>query len=522
MIAAPSPLAVETGRKIAAQGGNVVDVTVAVALTLSVTSPYFAALGGGGFAMVKMDGPAQALDFREVAPAAMGKDYYRNLGKDASITGGHAVGVPGVPAGLWALHQKYGKLKWPLLFADAIRLAQNGFPLSGEWVHGTNDEKGRFNEGGRKAFMKTGGASYVAGEILKQPALAKALIEFRDHGVDGFYGGAVADDLVKTIGESGGKMTRADLKNYKVRWLEPIQTEFSGYKIDLMPPPSSGGVVILAGLKLIEKLDLKSKAFLSIDELHMLAEIEARSFRGRSLLGDPDFHKNPLKLLSSENYLNEMAKSISTKKVVALKPLDESTVGKESTETTHFSVLDSDGHAAAFTVTLNGDWGSAVVSNRFHIALNNEMDDFTTRPGEANMYGLIQGEGNNVAPGKRPLSSMSPTLVEKNDKVVMSLGAPGGPRIISSVLQVLYRVLVQNLNVDVAVQTPRVHHQFLPTKLYVDARRFSPEILQGLRDRGHVIEEAGWMGKVYAVRLNDGGVLEGAFDARGEGAAGGI
>lgn len=521
LISGPSAYAVEAGHKVAALGGNVVDVAVAVGLTLSVTTPYYAALGGGGFALVKMDDGVQALDFREAAPAATGKDYYKDLPKDASITGGPAVGVPGFPAGLWALHQKYGKLKWEQLFSAATQLATKGFQVSGEWVEKSDEEKGRFNNAGRKAFFRMGKLTYKPGEVLKQPALVKALTDLKTKKLKGFYEGEVAEDIVQSVKDAKGVMTLNDLKNYKVRWLKPLSTEFEGYKIYLMPPPSSGGVVILSALKLMEVLNLKSKPALSIDELHLLAEIEARAFRGRALLGDPDFHKNPVKFLTSSPYLNEMAKSVTDKKSVALKPLLENEV-KESNETTHFSVMDSEGHAVTLTVTLNGNYGSAVITDRFHIALNDEMDDFTTRTGEPNMYGLVQGSGNDVQPGKRPLSSMSPTLVEKDGKVVMAIGAPGGPRIITAVLQTLYRVLAQKMNVDMAVQAPRVHHQFLPNTVYVDAGRFSPEVLQGLRDRGHTIEESHGMGKVYIVHLRSDGILEGAFDSRGEGAAGGI
>lgn len=522
LISAAHPLAVEAGRKVAERGGNVVDVAVTVALTLSVTSPSFSALGGGGFALTKLKGmpSPEALDFREMAPAATSRDYYLKLAKDASITGGHAVGVPGKAAGLVALHKKYGKLRWASLFADPIRLARQGFPVSGEWSDETARDKDRFNPAGRKILFKTGGVAYKPGELLKQPGLARALEALRDRREKGFYEGEVAKDVVAAVAESGGKMTLQDLKNYKVRWLKPLQTEYEGYKIYLMPPPSSGGIVIMQALKLIEALDLKSKAALSVDELHLLAEIQARAFRGRALLGDPDFHKNPIDFLTSKTYLKELAESVKLKKAVALKPLAED-VSKESTQTTHFSVLDHEGNAVALTETLNGSYGSAVVTPRYGIALNNEMDDFTTRPGEPNMFGLIQGSGNEVAAGKRPLSSMSPTLVEKEGRIVMSVGAPGGPRIITAVLQVLYRTLSRKTDVDWAIQAPRVHHQFLPNQVTVDFNRLPPESVQGLKDRGHTVEE-GWMGRVYLVRLRPDGILEAAFDSRGEGSAGGI
>lgn len=520
MISGPSPYAVEVGRKVAARGGNVVDVAVAVGLTLSVTSPYYAALGGGGFALVKMNDVVDALDFREVAPGAAGKDYYAKLDKKASQTGGHAVGVPGFPAGLLALHQKYGKLKWADLFREAIELARGGFAVSGEWAAKARSERDRFNKPGLRHLFKEGGVAYKPGEILRQPGLARALTELRLKKARGFYEGPVAQDIVTSVKTSGGDMTMADLKAYKVRWLAPLTTEYEGRKVYLMPPPSSGGVLIAGALRLIEKLGVAQQPALSINEFHLLGEIDSRVFRGRVLLGDPDFHENPVKFLTSPAYLEELAKSIDPKQASSLPPLKPEDV-KESTQTTHFSVLDTAGHAVALTVTLNDNYGSAVVTDKFGIALNDEMDDFTTRPGQPNMYGLIQGEGNNVQPGKRPLSSMSPTLVEKNGKIVIAMGSPGGPRIISGVLQVLYRLVGRGLDADTAIQTPRVHHQFLPDVLYVDRGRVSPEVLEGLRARGHRVEESG-MGKVYVVRLRDDGILEGGFDARGEGAAGGI
>ncbi len=521
LIAAASPLAVEAGRKIAERGGNAVDVAVTVGLTLSVTSPYFGALGGGGFALFKMDKAVEALDFRETAPAATSKGYYANLPAKASMVGGHAVGVPGVPAGLFALHKKYGKLRWAQLFDEPLRLARGGFPVTGEWVRKTKHELENFDPAARRYFLKKDGSQYKPGEILKQPQLARALELLRDKKTDGFYTGPVAQDIVSSVSSQGGKMSLEDLKKYKVRWLEPLKTEFQGHSVYLMPPPSSGGVIILSALKMIEKLKVLQQEALSANEYHLLAEIESRAFRGRALLGDPDFNKNPITFLTSDSYVNDVATNVNLKKAVAMKPLNEGE-GQESTETTHYSVLDSEGRSVAITTTLNGDYGSGVATAKYGIALNNEMDDFTTRPNEPNMFGLIQGAANAVEPGKRPLSSMSPTLVtDASGKVILSMGAPGGPRIITAVLQVLYRIIGRKMDIDLAVQSPRVHHQFLPNKLYYDADRFSPEILSSLRERGHVME-TGSTAKVYVVRLRPDGILEGSFDARGEGAVGGI
>ncbi len=514
VVAGPSPLSADITRKITESGGNVVDAAVAVSLALSVTGPYFAALGGGGFAIVKMKGkPAEALDFREMAPKASTPTMYTEGENKSSTDGGLAVGVPGLPAGLIALHKKYGKLPWSRVVAPALELAQKGFRVSGEWVETTNENMVRLTEGARKAFFKQSG-SYRPGELLKQPGLAKALELLSTKGSSGFYEGSVAKDIVKAVKTHGGIMTMEDLAKYKVRWLEPLTTEFMGHKLYLMPPPSSGGVVIKSALNLVDRLKLRERSPLSSDEFHALAEILKMSFRGRSLLGDPDFAKIPVEKLTSAEYLQELAKKFKNEKAMQLEPVSE------SEQTTHFSIIDADGNAIALTETLNDNYGSGVVTTEYGIALNNEMDDFTTKPGKPNMFGLIQGKANEVAPGKRPLSSMSPTLVEKDGEIVMSLGSPGGPRIISSVFQVVYRILASGWNIDEAIQAPRVHHQFAPNTVYIDAHKVSPDVIVNLRSRGHEVKEQP-VAKVYGVVRKSNGILEGAFDARGEGGAGG-
>ncbi len=523
MISAPSNYAVDAGKAISAKGGNLIDVAVTVGLTLAVTNPSNASLGGGGFALVSMGQGVEVLDFREAAPAATSPDFYVNREKGASWDGGTAVGVPGVAAGLWALHQKYGKLKWADLFDSATKLALDGIEFSGTESRYSETQKDRFNPAGFKYFFKTPQQPYRPGETLRQPALAQALNLYREQGPDGFYKGPVAQDISATVQATGGVITLADMAAYKVRWLQPLETEFNGYKIYMMPPPSSGGAVIKAALELFGKVDIQQQAPLSINEIHLMAEVLNRSFRGRALLGDPDYHKNPFDKILSAEYLDEMAQTIDISRAIQLAPLVDKSVD-DSNETTQFSILDAAGNAISLTVTLNGSYGSGVVSEKYGISLNNEMDDFTTRPGEPNMFGLVQGFGNRVQPGKRPLSSMSPTLVEKDGKIVMTLGAAGGPRIISSVIQTIYRVLVTGLDIDRAVQFPRVHHQFLPNKLYMDEFKFSPEVVAGLQQRGHetVAQRPSYLGRIKAVRLNDRNYLEATFDNRSEGAVGGF
>lgn len=517
MISSASREASEAGTAIARKGGNAVDIMVATVLALSVTRPYYAALGGGGFALLKIGDKIEALDFRETAPAKTSENYYLNKAKNASVDGGTAIGVPGLPMGLWELHKKYGRLDWSELFAPAIKLASEGFQVTGEWADNTIKQKARFNQAGRKAFLKTTDTPYKPGDIIVQKDLASLLREFGTRGAPAFYTGLPARDIADAVNAAGGDMTFADLKNYKARWLKPIEAKFVGYDLYLMPPPSSGGILIAEALKLVEKLKLKDLPAMSADELHLLGEILNRSFRGRSMLGDPDFHKNPIDKLLSEKYLDEMANSISAKSVKHLEPIDESKFS-ESKETTHVSVMMANGDGIAMTVTLNESYGSGVVSNKYKIVLNNEMDDFTTRPNEPNHFGLIQGKGNNVAPGKRPLSSMSPTLVLQNGKLREVLGAPGGPRIISAVFQVLYRTLVSGWNMDKAIQAPRVHNQFLPRKLYVDPNGLSPEIIESLKKKGNDVTIEGTIARVFGVQINKDGLLEGASDSRGDGA----
>lgn len=519
LISAPSPYAVEVGTKIAQQGGNVIDVAVGVSLTLAVTSPYFASLGGGGFALVKMNGKVEALDFREMAPKATDKDFFVNRPKEASIKGGAAVGVPGFPAGIWELHKKYGKLPWRNLFQEPFKICKNGFRVSGEWVENTEAMKEVFDAGGVKHFLKPGKTVLRPGELFHQWFLSRALMAFRDKNIKGFYSGLVAKDIVDSVNQSGGVLTLQDLASYKVRWLSPMVSQFRDYSIYLMPPPSSGGVVIQSALEMVKRIGVDKQPMFSVDEFHLLGEVLSRAFKGRALLGDPDFNKNPMDQLLSQEYLDKMAKTINLARSTDLEGVEHQ--AKESSETTHFSIMDKEGNAISLTVTLNGNYGSGVVTSDYGIALNNEMDDFTTHPNEPNMFGLMQGKANLVGPGKRPLSSMSPTIVEKNGQTVLAVGAPGGPRIISGVFQVLYRSLVSGLDMDQAIQAPRVHHQYRPHRLSIDRDRFAPETIKGLKDRGHQVEIVRGIAKVYGIKRSPDGELEGAFDSRGEGAVGG-
>ena len=520
MISGPSPYAVEVGKDIARRGGNAVDIAVAAALSMAITHPYYAALGGGGFALVMTkSGGVEALDFRETAPRATGPDFYKGRSGKASMDGPFSIAVPGIPAGLFELHRKRGKLHWSQLFPRVVDLAVKGFEVSGEWVAETKEESALFNAAAKKFLMAKNGAMLKPGDLLKQPQLGKLLKEMSARGTAPFYQGLAAHDIVDTVKNAGGVLTLEDLRAYKPRWLAPLKTEYRGYELWSMPPPSSGGVVTQAALKIMDLIGAADAKPLSIGEFHRIGEALKLAFRGRSALGDPDFAKNPTAELLDPNHLADEAKRFRDDKSIAVDAL--MSMAPEKSQTTHLSVMTADGEGVAMTVTLNGGYGSGIVTDKFGVALNDEMDDFATRPGEPNMFGLIQGKANAVEPGKRPLSSMSPTLATKDGKLQASVGSPGGPRIISTVTQILFRLIARKADADAAIQAPRVHDQFLPDVLYVDANRFAPETLEGLRARGHVVEES-WMGKGYVVRRADDGILEGAYDSRGEGAAGGF
>lgn len=355
--------------------------------------------------------------------------------------------------------------------------------------------------------------------MLKQKQLAAVLKKLKDQGADGFYKGEVAKDVVQAVKAAGGIMEVSDLANYKVRWFKPLETSYLGHAVYMMPLPSSSGVVMTLALKIAERMKLNTLAPLSTDELHLWSEILKFAFRQRIDLGDPDFSKVDLQAVNYDSLVNEFAEKFKPNKVMKVEA-PPATNPKDS-QTTHFSVVDATGNSVAMTVTLNATHGSGIMTSKYGILLNNEMDDFNTRPGQPNMFGLIQGEANLVEPGKRPLSSMSPTIVKKENRTVLSLGSPGGPRIISSVLQVLHRVLANEFDIDQAIQAPRVHHQYLPDKLWIDKRRTSPDVISALSKRGHTIEESS-VAKVYGVRVREDKILEGAFDSRGEGGAGGF
>lgn len=514
VISGPSPHSPGIAQEIFKKGGNLVDMAVASALALAVTHPYYVSLGCGGFALLKMNSSIRALDFRETAPHKMSSDFFKSTGR-SSQEGGAAVGAPGFIAGLTALHKKYGKLPWPRLVQPALSLAEKGFPVSGDWREFTGKSKKKFNSTGKNIFLKKG-ESPQPNEIFKQPRLAGALKLIQRQGRRAVYEGPIGRDMVSAVQKSRGLLEEEDLKKYRVRWLEPVSVSFRGYQVHSMPLPSSGGIILSRALKLMEKRKLYKQKLYSLNELHLLAEIMARAFWPRFLMGDPDFTKIREGQWLMNQDIEDMSKSIFLKKARRLPP------PKESEETTHFSIIDAKGNALSMTLTLNGFYGSGLVSPKYGIVLNNQMDDFTTLPDQANMFGLIQGKNNSIQGGKRPLSSMSPTIVEKRGRTVMALGGAGGPTIITGVLQTLYRHLINKLDLEQAILAPRLHHQFLPRQLFVEDKRLNPELIVELKLRGHKIQFKNYIAQIFAVGQNPDGTLSGAHENRREGAAGGL
>ena len=513
IVSGPSPHSPIVAQRIFKQGGNIVDMAVGVAFALAVTHPYYVSLGSGGFAIVKMKSEVRALDFRETAPSKMSSDFFEknNL---SSTEGGASVGVPGFLAGMRELNKKYGRLSWPKVIAPAVLLAEKGFPVSGDWVDITGQSKNKLNSVGKKIFLKRG-RLYSANEIFKWPSLAKAFKLIQKKKTDVFYKGDIGKDIVSAVVKEKGVLSLEDLKNYKVRWLNPVSFSFRGYTIYSMPLPSSGGLILARALKLIEQKKIYKKELYSFDEIHLLAEVMSRAFLPRLLMGDPAFSNfNETKWMADEN-LSYIGKSISLKRALQMP------IPKESEETTHVSLMDAKGNAVSMTLTLNGFYGSHVVSPKYGIVLNNQMDDFTTRPGQANMFGLIQGKNNVIQKGKRPLSSMTPSIIEKKGQTVMAIGGAGGPKIITAVLQTVYRYLVNKMNLEQAIYSARIHHQFLPRRLFIENKRFSPELIIDLKMRGHKIQFKDYIAQVFAV-ATEKGQLTGASENRREGAVGGL
>jgi gamma-glutamyltranspeptidase/glutathione hydrolase len=528
MVASQEAVASRVGVDILKKGGNAVDAAIATGFALAVTLPRAGNLGGGGFMMIHLaeSGDTKALDYREMAPAAAFKDMF--LGEDGepdnqkSRFSGLAVGVPGTVAGFAEAFEKHGsgKLTWAELVAPAIGLAENGIEVTPDLAASLTASAKRLLQDPATAaiFYKTGGLPFVPGETLKQTDLAATLKLIADKGAAGFYTGEVAEKIAQKVTASGGGMTKEDLAGYKPVWRDPVVGSYHGYEIASMPPPSSGGVHIVQILNMLQGYPLAEYGPNSADSIHVMAETMRRAYADRSkYLGDPDFVDVPVKGLTDPAYAAELVKSI---KMDVATPSEEVKPGDpfpyESNQTTHYSVVDKDGNAVSNTYTLNFSYGVGLTADGTGVLLNNELDDFSAKPGVPNAYGLIGGTANAVEGGKRPLSSMSPTLVFKDGKLFLATGSPGGSRIITTTLQIILNVVDHGMNIAEATAAPRIHNQWLPDEIRIE-EGLSPDTIRLLEARGHKVEVKNAMGSTQSIMLVDG-ILAGASDPRRPGA----
>ncbi|SFN84468.1 gamma-glutamyltranspeptidase / glutathione hydrolase [Mesorhizobium sp. NFR06] len=495
MVVTAQHLATEVGVEVLKKGGNAVDAAAAVGYALAVVYPNAGNIGGGGFMTVRMkDGRTTFIDFRERAPLAATKTMYLdkdgNPVKGASLDGYLAVGVPGSVAGFELARAKYGTLSRQDLIAPAIAYAKDGFVLNqGDAASfaGSADRLAK-DPAAAAIFLKKDGKPYGIGEKLVQPDLAASLSAISEKGPDAFYKGAIADAIVKASGAKGGILTKGDFEQYAVRELKPVTCSYRGYEIISSPPPSSGGVIICEILNVLEGYPLSYLGAGSAETIHVMVEAMRHAYVDRnSALGDPDFIDNPVSKLLDKAYAKDIRDKIDPFRAGVSKDLMPKGFD-ESEETTHYSIIDNDGNAVAVTYTLNGSFGAGVVAEGTGILLNNEMDDFTQKPGVPNLYGLVQGEANAIQPRKTPLSSMSPTIVTRDGKPFMVIGSPGGPRIITITLEAIVNVIDHGMDIQQAIDAPRIHHQWLPDTVYVEPFALSPDTQKLLAGMGYHLD----------------------------------
>jgi gamma-glutamyltranspeptidase / glutathione hydrolase len=523
MVVAQEPLAADVGLAVLKAGGNAVDAAVAVGFALAVTYPFAGNIGGGGFMLIRFaDGKTTFIDFREKAPLSAARNMYLDadgkVTKD-SVIGWRACGVPGSVRGFGLAHEKYGSKPWAELINPAIQLATGGFPLTYQFsqslISGTTNYKllSQFPESTR-IFLTP-----HYGDNLAQPELAATLTRIRENGPGDFYEGEIAHKLAAAMEANGGLITLDDLKQYQAVERTPLRGHYRDYEVITAPPPSAGGIGILQMLGMLEGSGYEKTGAGSAASIHYVAETMRRFYADRSeYFGDPDFFKVPVSKLLDPRYIARRRESIDPQRVTPSQQIRAGNLAPyESTETTHFNIVDREGNTVAVTYTLNGGYGNGVTVPGLGFLLNNEMDDFAAKPGEENMFHLIQGEANAIQPAKRPLSSMTPTILTRDGKVFMVLGAPGGSRIISGVLQIILNVVDFHMNVQEAVDWPRFHHQWMPDHLYLE-KGISPDTTAILRGMGHKIAPYDNTNPVVArveAIVNSNGWLQGAADGRG-------
>jgi len=529
VVASTNEVASEVGVDIMKRGGNAVDAAIAIAFALAVTHPAAGNLGGGGFMMIRLkDGRSTAIDYREMAPAAATRNIYLDKngnvisGEGGSIEGYRAAGVPGTVRGMELALTKYGsgKLTWTELIEPARRLAANGFTVTNSLARGlrsSRDYLSRYPE--TKRIYLNNGKFYNEGDTFVQPDLAATFARLQQRGPNEFYEGQTAQLIVDDLKQHQGLITMEDMRGYVAKEREPLRGNYRGYEIISMPPPSSGGAVLIEMLNILEGYDFTKLDWASSERYHLTTEAMRRAFADRAeYMGDTDFVKVPIAGLIDKKYAAQLRSTINperasnSEQVKAGKPL-----GFESDETTHFTVVDAEGNAVANTYTLNNSYGSAVVAKGTGVIMNDEMDDFAAKPGVPNLYGLIQGERNSVAPHKRPLSAMTPTFVLRKDgSFWFTVGSPGGPTIINTVLDVITNVIDYNMNIQQAIDAPRIHHQWLPDELVYEPYGLSGDTQKALIARGHrLVDKPRYLGDCEGIMIEEkSGMRLGATDPR--------
>ena len=527
-VSSRSMLASEAGVAAMRNGGNAVDAAVTTAFTLAVTYPSAGNLGGGGFAVIRMpDGKVFANDHRERAPKNASRDMFLDEAgeyvAERALRSHLASGVPGSVAGLLAIHERFGVLSREAVVAPAIELAREGFELPADIARQFTSRHEWFQhiDSTRKVFYKEDGSFYQAGELFKQPDLAATLSRVSEQGRDGFYKGETAELIEAEMSRGGGLISKSDLEAYESVWREPIHGRYRGYDVHSMPPPSSGGVLVVQLLNMLEPFELGELGFHKAPSMHLMIEAERRAYADRALhLGDPDFYPVPLDTLLSKHYAKSRIEDIGAIATTS-DHVAAGSISKEPFETTHFSVIDADGMAVALTTTINGGYGSGIIVEGAGFLLNNEMDDFSAKPGTPNMFGLIGGEANAIEPGKRMLSSMTPTIVSRGNSFILITGSPGGSTIITTTLQVILNVIDHGFELEDAVNAPRFHHQWQPNSVRFEAG-IKQDVIDELSAMGHTdlnkLPERFAIGDANSI-LKYRGSITATSDGRNEGGA---